>query len=488
MTSETMTSRQRILASVRGDEVDRFPVWLKMDNGTWQGSQPEPYRSMGSRELLTACGCDLIDWVCANTRSRNLHTEMRDQRRNGSVTQTIDTPDGPLVKEYGVDPVSGWHPTKYMVETAEDLAAVRWLFKDTSYTVEDGSPEAARRKQQQCETDGVLTCTGLGPSPLMNLVEDICGPENANYLAFDEPELFDEVVELMHAEFLRHLDVFLPIQVADTCWLTENTSTTLISPGQFAKYCGPHLRDYGQRIVDHDIIAVHHMCGALNVLLEEIDALPAQVNEAYTTSPLGDVSLADGRRRMPSKALWGGTNATLWLEAVETIVRTVDGDLGCCRAGVAENVAAVLGCDLEGLKETAEAAQESIQLVESIESTLTNKVGHTQAVGFSPLADLLKEMQVLLAAQLVRRGVGVAEGEAEGAGRSVTGEVNSREDVMRVLDKACDYFRRHEPSSPVPMLLKRAKKLMSKEFLEIVRDLAPGGVQEVEKIRGPDAD
>jgi len=156
--------------------------------------------------------------------------------------------------------------------------------------------------------------------------------------------------------------------------------------------------------------------------------------------------------------------------------------------GLAEIEAAFMGCDLEGLKETAEAAQESIQLVESIESTLTNKVGHTQAVGFSPLADLLKEMQVLLAAQLVRRGVGVAEGEAEGAGRSVTGEVNSREDVMRVLDKACDYFRRHEPSSPVPMLLKRAKKLMSKEFLEIVRDLAPGGVQEVEKIRGPDAD
>ena len=330
MTSETMTSRQRILASIRGDEVDRFPVWLKMDNGTWQGSQPEPYRSMGSRELLTACGCDLIDWACANTKSHNPHTEMREQRRNGSVTQTIDTPDGPLVKEYGVDPVSGWHPTKYMVETAEDLAAVRWMFKDTSFTVEDGSPEAARQKQQQCETDGALTCTGLGPSPLMNLIEDICGPENANYLAFDEPELFDEVVQLMHAEFLRHLDVFLPIQVADTCWLTENTSTTLISPGQFAKYCGPHLRDYGQRIVDHDIIAVHHMCGTLNVLLEEIDALPAQVNEAYTTSPLGDVSLADGRRRMPSKALWGGTNATLWLEPVETIVRTVADDLADC--------------------------------------------------------------------------------------------------------------------------------------------------------------
>ena len=58
--------------------------------------------------------------------------------------------------------------------------------------------------------------------------------------------------------------------------------------------------------------------------------MPALVNEAYTTPPLGDVTLADGRRRMPSKALMGGTNATLWLEPVERIVQTVAADLAAC--------------------------------------------------------------------------------------------------------------------------------------------------------------
>ncbi|MBE0617668.1 MAG: hypothetical protein IH608_07060 [Proteobacteria bacterium] len=63
--------------------------------------------------------------------------------------------------------------------------------------------------------------------------------------------------------------------------------------------------------------------------------------------------------------------------------------------------------------------------------------------------------------------------------------MRSREDVVHLLDKVCDYFRRNEPSSPVPLLLERAKRLVSKSFLEIVRDLAPDGVAQVELIRGP---
>jgi isopentenyl phosphate kinase len=55
-----MTSRERIFATFRGDDVDRFPVWLKMTNRTWQNPQPEPYKSMEAEELLRATGCDLL--------------------------------------------------------------------------------------------------------------------------------------------------------------------------------------------------------------------------------------------------------------------------------------------------------------------------------------------------------------------------------------------------------------------------------------------
>ena len=46
----------------------------------------------------------------------------------------------------------------------------------------------------------------------------------------------------------------------------------------------------------------------------------ALVNEAYTTPPVGDTTLAEGRTRMPSKCLVGGTNATLWMQPAEVIL------------------------------------------------------------------------------------------------------------------------------------------------------------------------
>jgi type VI secretion system protein ImpA len=66
----------------------------------------------------------------------------------------------------------------------------------------------------------------------------------------------------------------------------------------------------------------------------------------------------------------------------------------------------------------------------------------------------------------------------------MSGPIQSREDVIRSLDQVCDWYARNEPSSPVPLLLRRAKRLVNKSFLEAVQDLSPSGVTEVQTIAG----
>lgn len=155
--------------------------------------------------------------------------------------------------------------------------------------------------------------------------------------------------------------------------------------------------------------------------------------------------------------------------------------------------AAFSGAEIEDLRRKAEAVHEAGAVLVAIESILTAKVGPSRAVGLSPLADMLGHIGSIIEAQLVRRGQAIpgAMGPAEGGAVETAvevreGEIRSREDVIRMLDRACEYFRRHEPSSPVPLLLRRARGLVSKDFMEIVRDLAPGGAQEAEKILGRD--
>jgi len=66
--------------------------------------------------------------------------------------------------------------------------------------------------------------------------------------------------------------------------------------------------------------------------------------------------------------------------------------------------------------------------------------------------------------------------------------VGSRDDVIKSLDKICKYYERHEPSSPIPLLIKRCRRLVNKSFLEIVSDLAPDGLKQARLVVGKPGD
>jgi type VI secretion system protein ImpA len=157
-------------------------------------------------------------------------------------------------------------------------------------------------------------------------------------------------------------------------------------------------------------------------------------------------------------------------------------------------------CPLPTLQATAEALRSSLESVAAIEAFVGEKVGASNSANFAKMTDTLRAAEKILIARLARRGVttegsaeagGAADGSGDGSGGgqggpSITGEVNSREDVLRVLDKIVSYYERAEPSSPIPLLIKRSKRLVSASFMDIVRDIASDGLSQVENLRGKD--
>jgi type VI secretion system protein ImpA len=158
-----------------------------------------------------------------------------------------------------------------------------------------------------------------------------------------------------------------------------------------------------------------------------------------------------------------------------------------------------------------ETAQGAVEDVVAIESAMTQEVGYDRTVGLDPLSDLFRRMAKLLDEQVERLGLRKPPPEEEVAAEAgeeyitdgtsgdtaaESGEaavrvakvafdrVQSRDDVIRLLDKICDYYRDFEPSSPVPLLLRRAKRVATMDFLELLRELAPAGLAEVELLKG----
>jgi len=161
--------------------------------------------------------------------------------------------------------------------------------------------------------------------------------------------------------------------------------------------------------------------------------------------------------------------------------------------------AAFMEAGQEQLQETNDAITESIEQLQAIEKFVTDQVGSDQATSFSALVQELRHTQPIMAERLARHGVTCDPGETEengnagsdvgaATGATLSGEINSRKDVIRAMEKIEQYYKTHESSSPVPLLIARAKKLVPMDFIDIIQNLAPDGMSQVETIRGPEGE
>jgi type VI secretion system protein ImpA len=150
---------------------------------------------------------------------------------------------------------------------------------------------------------------------------------------------------------------------------------------------------------------------------------------------------------------------------------------------------AFLRSDPEKLQATLDATVGSIDLLKKIDTTWTESSGGEQGPVFDLAEKSLKRVLSVLREYMPSEESPADEEDADSpdgvpAASAVTGAIRSRSDVVRVLDHICDYYSRHEPSSPIPLLLRRAQRLVEKSFMEILEDMVPDSVNQAKIVSG----
>jgi type VI secretion system protein ImpA len=156
--------------------------------------------------------------------------------------------------------------------------------------------------------------------------------------------------------------------------------------------------------------------------------------------------------------------------------------------------AAFQDCPLPDLETTAQALRSALEHIKAIEGSFMEHAG-LPGPDVSALVGLVEQANQFLQPRLVRRraaeaatdgvpGETTAHSNGIAGAATVSGDIRTRDDVVRALDKICGYYERHEPSSPLPLLLRRCKRLATMSFIEIVREMAPDGLSQVEVITG----
>lgn len=156
--------------------------------------------------------------------------------------------------------------------------------------------------------------------------------------------------------------------------------------------------------------------------------------------------------------------------------------------------------DPEHLEAIRHALSSARSAAESIEKQVSEQVGSASGVDLSALKQPLRLALQVLGQHAPQTSESPTDEPAEApaneagnapvapAATQISGEINSREDVLRSLDRLLTYYSRHEPSSPLPVLLNRAKNLVNADFAAIVRNLIPDGMSQFENLRGPESD
>ena len=159
-------------------------------------------------------------------------------------------------------------------------------------------------------------------------------------------------------------------------------------------------------------------------------------------------------------------------------LRDIDGD----RPFDEQQVSAAFGSmPISDLTQLHDSVASSVASLKKIDAKMRESAGSDATPAFDQLSTQLNKMGHALRAQLAVHP-GRSESDAAAAEPSTNGgasqgaalgPVKSRQDAIRALDAVSAFFRQTEPSSPVPLFLERAKRLVSKDFLEVLADIAP---------------
>ncbi|MEP2031298.1 MAG: type VI secretion system protein TssA [Paracoccaceae bacterium] len=166
---------------------------------------------------------------------------------------------------------------------------------------------------------------------------------------------------------------------------------------------------------------------------------------------------------------------------------------GASRALVAE--------EGETAEKLVEGLRASSAALAALEAKMAEKMGlsNGQAVTFPELSEFLTHMLATLEGAMAHSDsddetdtaapVMDAAPEQSRAPSAVTnggtaGPIASRNDVIKHLDLIIEFYERTEPSSPIPHLAKRMRRMVPMDFMQLMEEIAPSGMKEFRNATG----
>jgi len=339
-----MTSKERLLAVLKGQEPDRIP-WAPLIDGYFISSLREKnirVRTLNVVEILRYIGADILErHVTTYTdilnmgSSHNVYVEPKQAAIQGNVKITVnldkktgelscvyETPVGILKEKYLFTNTSPFipFPVEHKIKKKEDLKIYKYLLENVKH-----KPcfEGFQKEADYIGDDGLATASGPS-TPLLRLLQRDMGVERFYYFLSDYPKEMEEILAIMHE---RNKEIYRTIaeSPAEVVIGYENTSTTLLSPKIYERFCLRQINEYADIVHEKGKIFLTHMCGKLSKLMDLLDKGKQDGIVDVTPFPTGDLDIAEAIKVLgKTKIIMGGIDPTAFTKlSVEGIRKYV---------------------------------------------------------------------------------------------------------------------------------------------------------------------
>ncbi|OHB52426.1 MAG: hypothetical protein A2Y10_10590 [Planctomycetes bacterium GWF2_41_51] len=263
---DKMTSRQRILAVLKGQQPDRIP-WMPLCSYSYFGSVPD---YTAGADYLSAEGlktridfynnvikADYLQWSALfYNLNCSAKVEIHRSQSDNKHRTEYRTPVGIIAEETSYSDVAKtWFHSKMLLERAEDMKVFQYVVENQTCQLDERLFEHLKILGQA----GVIFLY-VPPPPLKDMLLHYLKLENAVYIIQDNKNIFDDLVTAMDA---RNQQIYKIM--ADTPGEVFNdsavTGTGMISPNIFNEYYLPYTKRYAEILHSKGKLYTNHTSG-----------------------------------------------------------------------------------------------------------------------------------------------------------------------------------------------------------------------------------
>ena len=304
-----LTPRENLLRVFRHEVPEWLPIVGHVDaynQPSREGMEPgltaslEGQPDWGPTGIIDFCrtlGLDIMDRVGPPVTSHNDSVVAHSEWEGEVLHNWWETPLGELhERKRRANVTAPYYTIEHALKTGLDLRILAGLFESEQFELDPAGVEALRERRALVGDGGIVTLS-MPATPLGNLVRIYAGVEQLAYLHVDRPTELHDLLAVMEDNYLRQMRLAVTLE-PEAVISYDDTSTTTISPTMFRDLEAPYINRAAGICHDAGKLYIHHSCGLLRDLLGWYAQTDMDAVDALCVKPIGDVTLAEARRRL----------------------------------------------------------------------------------------------------------------------------------------------------------------------------------------------